>query len=130
MAWSNYLSRGMATGAIPEAEPQLLTRAVLGLYNSVWHWYRPRGTLSLADVEAFFVPRMLAIVGFEPVPAAASPLGTSPPVPLDRRARYAASQVPVQTGSRFSRKAATPSFASLELWQTLQAICSITISDS
>jgi AcrR family transcriptional regulator len=67
IAWSNYLSRGMATGAIPEADPQLLTRAVLGLYNSVWHWYRPRGTLSLADVEAFYIPRMLTIVGLEPV---------------------------------------------------------------
>ena len=39
---------------------------MLGLYNSVWHWYRPRGTLSLAEVEAFFVPRMLMIVGFHP----------------------------------------------------------------
>lgn len=68
MAWSNYLSRGMATGAIPEADPQLLTRAVLGLYNSVWHWYRPRGTLSLSDVDAFFVPRILAIVGLESTP--------------------------------------------------------------
>jgi AcrR family transcriptional regulator len=65
IAWSNFLSRGMATGAIPEADPQLLTRALLGLYNSVWHWYRSRGTLSLAEVEAFFVPRMLMIVGLE-----------------------------------------------------------------
>jgi AcrR family transcriptional regulator len=68
-AWSNYLSRGMATGAIPEANPQLLTRAVLGLYNSVWHWYRPRGILSLADVEAFYLPRMLVIAGFDPAVA-------------------------------------------------------------
>jgi AcrR family transcriptional regulator len=65
VAWSNYLSRGMATGAIPEADPRLLTRAVLGLYNSVWHWYRPRGTLSLQDVENFYAPRMLLIVGLE-----------------------------------------------------------------
>jgi AcrR family transcriptional regulator len=63
IAWSNYLSRGMATGAIPEADPQLLTRAVLGFHNSVWHWYRPGGTLSLGDVEAFFIPRIAAIVG-------------------------------------------------------------------
>jgi AcrR family transcriptional regulator len=69
MAWSNYLSRGMATGAIPEANAQLLTRALLGLYTSVWHWYHPRGALSLAEVEAFYVPRMLAVVGFEPVAA-------------------------------------------------------------
>jgi TetR/AcrR family transcriptional regulator, cholesterol catabolism regulator len=67
VAWSNYLSRGMATGAIPEADPQLLTRAVLGFHNSVWHWYRPRGTLALSDVAAFFVPRILLIVGLEPV---------------------------------------------------------------
>jgi hypothetical protein len=56
----------MATGAIPEANPQLLTRAVLGLYNSIWHWYRPRGTLSLAEVAAFYTPRQLLIVGLEP----------------------------------------------------------------
>jgi AcrR family transcriptional regulator len=67
VAWSNYLSRGMATGAIPEADPQLLTRAVLGFYNSVWHWYRPRGTLALSDVAAFYVPRILLIVGLEQV---------------------------------------------------------------
>jgi AcrR family transcriptional regulator len=69
MAWSNYLSRGMATGAIPEANTQLLTRALLGLYTSVWHWYHPRGTLSLPEVEAFYVPRMLAVIGLDPVPA-------------------------------------------------------------
>ena len=40
----------------PRGRPQLLTRALLGLYNSVWHWYRPRGTLSLPDVDAFYVP--------------------------------------------------------------------------
>jgi AcrR family transcriptional regulator len=70
LAWSNWLSRGMATGAIPEADAQLLTRAVLGLYNSIWHWYRPRGTLSLAQVEEFYVPRMQLIVGLEPTGAA------------------------------------------------------------
>jgi hypothetical protein len=65
VAWSNYLSRGMATQAIPEADPRLLTRAVLGLYNSVWHWYRPRGTLKLPDVRDFFAPRILLVVGLE-----------------------------------------------------------------
>ena len=70
VAWSNYLSRGMATGAIPEADPQLLTRAILGFHNSVWHWYRPRGTLSLAEVAAFFEPRMMLIAGLDPEAAA------------------------------------------------------------
>ena len=46
-AWATFLTRGMEQGAIPQADPRLLARAILGLYNSVWHWYRPRGGLSL-----------------------------------------------------------------------------------
>ena len=40
-AWAAFLTRGMEQGAIPEADPRLLTHAILGLYKSVWHWYRP-----------------------------------------------------------------------------------------
>ena len=74
VAWATFLSRGMQQGAIPEAEPQLLTRAVLGLYNSIWHWYRPRGILSLEDVAEFYIPRQLAVLGapqdaFKPAPS-------------------------------------------------------------
>jgi AcrR family transcriptional regulator len=65
LAWSNFLSRGMATGAIPESDPQLLTGAILGFYNSVWHWYRPRGRLSLPEVAAFYVPRLVSIAQIE-----------------------------------------------------------------
>ena len=39
--------RAMQQGAIPENDPRLLTRAVLGLYNSIWHWYRPNGIVAL-----------------------------------------------------------------------------------
>jgi TetR/AcrR family transcriptional regulator, cholesterol catabolism regulator len=63
VAWSNFLARGMQEGALPESDPRLLARAVLGLYNSVWHWYRPRGTLALEDVAAFYIPRELALLG-------------------------------------------------------------------
>ena len=62
-AWATFLSRGMAQGTIPEADARLLTRAVLGLYNSDWHWYRPRGTLTIDEVREFFVARCLAVVG-------------------------------------------------------------------
>jgi TetR/AcrR family transcriptional regulator, cholesterol catabolism regulator len=62
-AWATFLTRGMEQGAIPEADPRLLTRAVLGLYNSVFHWYRPRGSLALADVADFYVARCLAVIG-------------------------------------------------------------------
>jgi AcrR family transcriptional regulator len=65
-AWATFLSRGMEHGAIPEADARLLTRAVLGLHNSVWHWYRPRGPLPLAQVSDFYVRRCLAVVGLPP----------------------------------------------------------------
>ena len=61
--WANFLSRGMAQGAIPDADPRLVTRAVLGLHNSVWHWYRPGGNLSLADLSDFYVERCLRVLG-------------------------------------------------------------------
>jgi AcrR family transcriptional regulator len=65
-AWGTFLVRGMQQGLLPENDPRLLTRAVLGLYNSVWHWYRPGGTLTLTDVGRFFVGRQLAILGCPP----------------------------------------------------------------
>jgi hypothetical protein len=65
-AWGTFLARGMQQGLLPESDPRLLTRAVLGIYNSVWHWYRPGGTLELADVGKFYVSRQLAILGCSP----------------------------------------------------------------
>ena len=62
-AWATFLTRGMEQGVIPQAEPRLLARAVLGLYNSVWHWYRPRGRLTLDEVRDFYVERCLAVAG-------------------------------------------------------------------
>jgi AcrR family transcriptional regulator len=61
--WAAFLTRGMEQGAIPEADPRLLARAILGLYNSVFHWYRPRAGLALTDVADFYVPRCLAVAG-------------------------------------------------------------------
>lgn len=69
-AWGTFLARGMQQGLIPESDPRLLTRAVLGLYNSVWHWYRSEGPLTLADVGRFFVGRQLALLGCPPELAA------------------------------------------------------------
>jgi hypothetical protein len=71
-AWATFLTRGMEQGAIPQADPRLLARAILGLYNSVWHWYRPRGSLTLEQVGEFFVARCLAVAGI-PLPAPAKP---------------------------------------------------------
>jgi AcrR family transcriptional regulator len=62
-AWGTFLVRGMQQGLIPENDPRMLTRAILGLYNSVWHWYRPGGTIDLSEVGRFFVRGQLAILG-------------------------------------------------------------------
>jgi AcrR family transcriptional regulator len=78
-AWATFLSRGMEQGAIPEADPRLATRAVLGLHNSVWHWYRPGGDLSLEQVSDFYVARCLAVLGVGPL--------TPAPAPARKRAR-------------------------------------------
>lgn len=69
-AWGTFLARGMQQRLIPESDARLLTRAVLGLYNSVWHWFRPDGTLTVADVGRFFVSRQLALLGADPELAA------------------------------------------------------------
>src|ERR1700761_3228761 len=55
--WRDYLAAGMAAGAIPQADPDLLARAVIGIYNSVWQWYRPEGAMDLDRIAEFYVPR-------------------------------------------------------------------------
>jgi TetR/AcrR family transcriptional regulator, cholesterol catabolism regulator len=62
-AWAAFFADAMERGTIPAGDSQLLTRAVLGLYNSVWHWYRPDGTVALHDVASFFVARSLVLAG-------------------------------------------------------------------
>jgi AcrR family transcriptional regulator len=81
-AWATFLTRGMEQGVIPEADPRLVARAVLGLYNSVWHWYRPRGNLSLEEVRDFYVARCLTVAG---VPAV-EPASAKRPAPAKRAA--------------------------------------------
>jgi AcrR family transcriptional regulator len=69
-AWGTFLARGMEQGLLPERSPQLLTRAVIGLYNSIWVWYRPGGALELADVARFYIDRQLDVLGCDPQLAA------------------------------------------------------------
>jgi AcrR family transcriptional regulator len=70
-AWASFLAAGMREGAIPETDPRLLTHAVLGLYNSIWSWYRPGGTVALARVAEYFTQLTLTMVGV--VPGARAP---------------------------------------------------------
>jgi AcrR family transcriptional regulator len=64
--WAALLAGAMEQGAIPDGDPRLLSRAILGLYNSVWHWYRPNGIIALPRVAEFFVARSLALAGVAP----------------------------------------------------------------
>ena len=64
--WRDFLAGGMAAGAIPTVDPDLLTRTVIGTYNSVWLWFRPDGRLSLPAVADFYEPRLLALAGLPP----------------------------------------------------------------
>jgi len=65
-AWASFLARAMERGAIPENDPRLLTRAILGLYNSIWHWYRPNGLLALTRVAEYYTELALALIGLPP----------------------------------------------------------------
>jgi AcrR family transcriptional regulator len=66
VAWANFLEDAMRRGVIPERNPRMLARAILGLYNSIWHWYRPDQTLLLPTLAEFFGARMLAVAGVQP----------------------------------------------------------------
>jgi AcrR family transcriptional regulator len=89
-AWATFLTRGMEQGAIPEADPLLLARAILGLYTSVWHWYRPRRGLELAEVRDFFVARCLLVAGLPPADAAPQPAKRRPAKRQPAKSRKAA----------------------------------------
>jgi TetR/AcrR family transcriptional regulator, cholesterol catabolism regulator len=64
--WASFLARAMERGALPKSDPRLLTRAILGLYNSIWHWYRPNGIVTLDRVADFFTDRAFALLGVAP----------------------------------------------------------------
>ena len=98
-AWATFLTRGMEQGVIPEADARLLTRAILGLYNSVWHWYRPGGDLSLADVRDFYVARCLAVAGL-PLHAAGTPAKAQGEGSVAARGRARPPPGQAATGSR------------------------------
>jgi TetR/AcrR family transcriptional regulator, cholesterol catabolism regulator len=65
LEWVSFLEAAMRRGAIPDADPRLLTRAILGLYNSIWQWYRPGGIFTLARVGDFFKDRTVAMIGLD-----------------------------------------------------------------
>jgi hypothetical protein len=63
LAWAAFLDDAMKAGAIADGHPRLTARAVLGIYNSVFSWFRPGGTVEVERMADFFTDRILAIVG-------------------------------------------------------------------
>jgi TetR/AcrR family transcriptional regulator, cholesterol catabolism regulator len=72
IAWTRFLADAMSKDVIPQRDPRMLARAMLGLYNSIWHWYRPDQTLLLPTIAEFFTARMLAVAGVAPDAASAA----------------------------------------------------------
>ena len=60
--WAELLRRGMDAGVFPERDEKVLVRLLLGLLNSVWRWYRPKGPRSLEEVSELVVEASIRLV--------------------------------------------------------------------
>ena len=49
--WTELLQRGMDEGVFARRDAHTLALNMLGMIVSVWRWYRPRGSVSLAEVS-------------------------------------------------------------------------------
>jgi AcrR family transcriptional regulator len=50
-AWTELLERGMDEGVFVRRDARTLALSLLGMIVSVWRWYRPRGTMPLAEIR-------------------------------------------------------------------------------
>jgi AcrR family transcriptional regulator len=50
-SWTDLIGRGMAEGVFAQRDAHTLALAMLGMIVSIWRWYRPRGAVTLADVN-------------------------------------------------------------------------------
>jgi AcrR family transcriptional regulator len=64
-AWASFLARAMDQGVLRRSDPRLLVRAVVGLYNSIWQWFRPQGIIELERAADFYTDRILAMIGLD-----------------------------------------------------------------
>ncbi|WP_309132943.1 TetR/AcrR family transcriptional regulator [Brevibacterium sp.] len=64
----DVIAAGVDAGRFTVDDPQLATRAVLSICNSLSIWYRPTGELTPEQIERDFTLYALRIVGVEPDP--------------------------------------------------------------
>ncbi len=62
----DVIAAGADAGRFTVGDPQLATRAVLSICNSLSIWYRPTGELTPGQIERDFTLYALRIVGVEP----------------------------------------------------------------
>jgi hypothetical protein len=66
--WTRYLERCMREGTVPQQDPHLLARALIGLVSYVFAWYVPGASVSAEAVSNALVAHALAIA-FHPAGA-------------------------------------------------------------
>lgn len=61
--WATMVARGIDEGVYPAQDPRLSSRAILGLCNSVWRWYRPGGRHTLAEIAEHYTRLCVRMLG-------------------------------------------------------------------
>lgn len=60
--FKNIIKQGMKAGVFRKGDLNLTTFAILGMCNSVIHWYRPEGRVSADKIAVFFAEAAMNIV--------------------------------------------------------------------
>jgi AcrR family transcriptional regulator len=60
--WASMLRRGMDAGVFPDRDEKELARLVLGLINSIWRWYRPKGPQRLSQISDDVIEACIRLV--------------------------------------------------------------------
>ncbi|MFI5957480.1 TetR/AcrR family transcriptional regulator [Cryptosporangium sp. NPDC051539] len=68
-AWASMAQKGMDDGIFAQRDARQTSFALLALVNSVWRWYRPDGSRSLAEIAEFIADACVRLVGDDPAPA-------------------------------------------------------------
>jgi TetR/AcrR family transcriptional regulator, cholesterol catabolism regulator len=61
-SWAQLLGAVMDERGRGGVDAKLMARAVLGLLNSAWRWYRPGGRLSVAELGDFYIAAARRVV--------------------------------------------------------------------
>jgi AcrR family transcriptional regulator len=60
--WTKLVGEVLEQNKRTDQDPEMLSRAVLGLITSAWRWYRPKGRLSVEQLSEFYVVAAMRVV--------------------------------------------------------------------